>query len=68
MKTLKKKNLCNFQRFKAILHPINKNEILCKMKKKRIKKEFLEKGKFNRLTGIQIEELFQREKVEERKK
>lgn len=50
------------------MHPINKNEILCKMKKKRIKKEFLEKGKFNRLTGIQIEELFQREKVEERKK
>ena len=34
-------------------------------KKKKIKKEFLEKRKFNRMTGIHIEELFQSKKVEE---
>lgn len=32
---------------------------------KKINKEFLKKRKFNRMTGIQIEELIQREKVDE---
>ena len=32
---------------------------------KKINKEFLEKRKFNRMTGKQIEELIQREKVDE---
>lgn len=36
-----------------ILHPINKDKILCKQKKK-IKKEFLEKGKFNRMMEYKL--------------
>lgn len=63
MKTLFK-NLCNFQRFKGASYPTSKSKILCK-KTKKIKKELLEKRKSNRVTGIHIEELFQREKAEE---
>lgn len=46
------------------MYPTSKRKIFCK-KTKKIRRELLEKRKFNRMTGIHIEELFQREKVEQ---
>lgn len=53
-----------FRDLRGPLYPTSKSKILCK-KTKKIKKELLEKRKFNRMTGIHMEELFQREEVEQ---